>query len=448
MLHVSVMGFLQRAARNELRRAAVPVAVVGSMRRGWQTLKKRRSFLTLSPAAKGQTGDDLIMGERAAARTNQALNKISGMYVGKNMAVSKKVADNLEKAFGKAKSPGLGGPQCRDVRAVEFAEGPIGLEIQWTTPPVVVGVVPGGAGENASIQKGQALLEINGCPMTEALPEMELEELMQQRPLRLAVATLERVAASATSSRADAVRHKGVTKFQSAVAVQTAAEVLELVHEEHRRCIHATLQDHSLAQQFFSNVQVPRASEGAPVTRWDLRLPMEPLIYRALEELLGRSSGEEGAGATLEDLAGPDAELWELGVVVTEPGAAPQAVHFDAAERCLYTAFLALQDVTYEMGPTHFWPGTNTPVAHRRFEDDPGCLEAVPLAAPLLQAGDLVMYDSRLLHCGGGNTSTQTRALLYITFRDQHRDPQSLGIHQHSIRPSLAGRFRLRQFRP
>ena len=81
--------------------------------------------------------DDLIMGERAAARTNQALNKmhglkfrgvcqlppgckrqartwshvldqlrISGMYVGKNMAVSKKVADNLEKAFGKAKSPG------------------------------------------------------------------------------------------------------------------------------------------------------------------------------------------------------------------------------------------------------------------------------------------------------------------------------------------------------
>eukprot|EP00913_Durusdinium_trenchii_P029766 g27893.t2 len=165
----------------------------------------------------------------------------------------------------------------------------------------------------------------------EALPEMELEELMQQRPLRLAVATLERVAASATSSRADAVRHKGVTKFQSAVAVQTAAEVLELVHEEHRRCIHATLQDHSLAQQFFSNVQVPRASEGAPVTRWDLRLPMEPLIYRALEELLGRSSGEEGAGATLEDLAGPDAELWELGVVVTEPGAAPLSVVFHSS---------------------------------------------------------------------------------------------------------------------
>ena len=29
-------------------------------------------------------------------------------------------------------------------------------------------------------------------------------------------------------------------------------------------------------------------------------------------------------GAALEELAGPDAELWELGVVVTEPGAVPR----------------------------------------------------------------------------------------------------------------------------
>lgn len=35
------------------------------------------------------------------------------------------------------------------------------------------------------------------------------------------------------------------------------------------------------------------------------------------------ATAAQGAGATLEDLAGPDAELWELGVVVTEPGAAP-----------------------------------------------------------------------------------------------------------------------------
>ena len=32
--------------------------------------------------------------------------------------------------------------------------------------------------------------------------------------------------------------------------------------------------------------------------------------------------------------------------------------------------------------------------------------------------GDSVIYDSRLLHCGGANVSS-TRALLYVTFRDE-----------------------------
>ena len=130
--------------------------------------------------------------------------------------------------------------------------------------------------------------------------------------------------------------------------------------------------------------------------------------------------------------------------------------------------------------------GTNTTVAHRRFEGDPqGFLETLQPAAPLLKAGaarkmprsrhrfssllgpsisvsenrvppnplddhqfpiklavlcicsearkrmphekyeetpapgDSVLYDSRLLHCGGANVSSSTRALLYVTFRDE-----------------------------
>ena len=30
-----------------------------------------------------------------------------------------------------------------------------------------------------------------------------------------------------------------------------------------------------------------------PVTRWDMRLPMDASIYRALEEMLGKSAGDE-----------------------------------------------------------------------------------------------------------------------------------------------------------
>lgn len=55
--------------------------------------------------------------------------------------------------------------------------------------------------------------------------------------------------------------------------------------------------------------------------------PWQPWAYWAVFFLIGLvlvlvSSRFQGLGATLEQLAGPDAELWELGVVVTEPGAA------------------------------------------------------------------------------------------------------------------------------
>ena len=71
------------------------------------------------------------------------------------------------------------------------------------------------------------------------------------------------------------------------------------------------------------------------------------------------------------------------------------------------------------MGPTHFWPQTHTTHAHDHFEEDPKAfLEAHAPLAPLLNAGDLLLYDARLLHAGGGN-SEKERALLYVTFRQE-----------------------------
>eukprot|EP00438_Fugacium_kawagutii_P007563 Skav204867 [mRNA] locus=scaffold1679:51291:62242:- [translate_table: standard] len=145
----------------------------------------------------GNAKDDLIMGERAAARANKALDKISGMYMGKNLAVSRAVGDSLEK--------------------------------------VVVAVVPGGAGEAALVKEGQVIFEINGREMMESLPEMEVEELMQQRPLQLHVGSV------STPPRAprlcDTVRQKGVAKFSSALSEQTAQELLKFAHIGHDRII-------------------------------------------------------------------------------------------------------------------------------------------------------------------------------------------------------------------
>ena len=85
----------------------------------------------------------------------------------------------------------------------------------------------------------------------------------------------------------------------------------------------------------------------------------EPCFAAALRAAL---AGE--AGALLVAALGRDAELRELQVIVSEPGAAAQDVHSDSnwgAPR-LVTMFVALHDVLDErMGPTYFWPSTHAP---------------------------------------------------------------------------------------
>jgi len=175
--------------------------------------------------------------------------------------------------------------------------------------------------------------------------------------------------------------------------------------------------------------------------RWDVRLDQnEPLVRAALAELLGNDAA---LGAALEALGGGGKakralQLWELAAIVSVPGCEPQIVHADAMwspEPLLLTAFVALQPVTREMGPTRFLPRTHakpgpaavvaTTDATRLVEADgmasnkKGGSSAAPPASwvGLLDAGDAALYDGRLLHCGGANRADRPRALLYVTFR-------------------------------
>ncbi|OLQ08503.1 hypothetical protein AK812_SmicGene7994 [Symbiodinium microadriaticum] len=69
------------------------------------------------------------------------------------------------------------------------------------------------------------------------------------------------------------------------------------------------------------------------------------------------------------------------------------------------------------MGPLHFWPGTNTPLAHEHFEQAPReFLDQREPAAPLLKAGDAVIYDEQTLRCESENRSTTPLPLLFVTF--------------------------------
>ena len=205
----------------------------------------------------------------------------------------------------------------------------------------------------------------------------------------------------------------------------------------------------------------------APATRRlprvDLRLPLAGCapLARALVELLGRRRSSDGDGggdgerdaaspplrALVETLAGPDAPLYELAAMISEPGAQRQPIHPDTPFRPdadadadagagagsaapLLTCFVALQDVAVAMGPTLFLLGTHADGAlHARVDDpDPavraralGALSAHDITrAALLRAGDAVVFDSRALHSGGANDARDgaSRALLTLTFRD------------------------------
>ena len=128
------------------------------------------------------------------------------------------------------------------------------------------------------------------------------------------------------------------------------------------------------------------------------------------------------AGALLVAALGRDAELRELQVIVSEPGAAAQDVHSDSnwgTER-LVTMFIALHDVLDErMGPTRFWPNTHAP---RCFPGEVWRPPTELLAANLrsvwyaLHAGDAVLMDACTWHRGGANTSGTRRSPLAASF--------------------------------
>lgn len=73
------------------------------------------------------------------------------------------------------------------------------------------------------------------------------------------------------------------------------------------------------------------------------------------------------------------------------------------------------------MGHTTYLPRTHTATAHEIFNAGIRQKEELIAASPpvitCLKKGDVAIFDSRVLHCGGANTSTdKRRVLFYFTF--------------------------------
>ena len=179
--------------------------------------------------------------------------------------------------------------------------------------------------------------------------------------------------------------------------------------------------------------------DGGATTRFDIRLPYDDVVSEATTTLL-----RGPLAAALDALVGPEAQLWECAALVSEAGAPAQTVHGDTfwdSEPCLYTAFVALQDIDLERGPTLFFPGSHlSPDAQDDLEDDgPSALDAFGAEVGAMRAGACTLYDGRLLHAGQPN-SKGTRVLFYVSFKAPGADGGLGNEAAHSIDAELFGR--------
>jgi ectoine hydroxylase-related dioxygenase (phytanoyl-CoA dioxygenase family) len=135
--------------------------------------------------------------------------------------------------------------------------------------------------------------------------------------------------------------------------------------------------------------------------------------------------------------------------IISDPGSHRQEIHPDILIESddepipVLSCFVALQDISKDMGPTVFVPSTvsidhQTRICNPDHADD--LLRTVSSFISTLNAGDCSIYDPRMLHAGGSNQSSTRRRLLTISFVRQNGPDPSHDLNPGSIQPILKGR--------
>lgn len=229
------------------------------------------------------------------------------------------------------------------------------------------------------------------------------------------------------------LREEGVVRLNKVLEPTSASTLREEILERRAAAYAAISGDNKNGngdgewRKYFADVLLKE-------NRCDLLLPLKGSsgIQTALHEILVSSNFLSNIIVTA--LGGDDATLYELAALISEPGSPRQPVHPDnpyQEHTPLLTVFIALQDITPQMGPTTFIPRTHTAAAHAKFDDisqRDAFLQSSSSVVALLKSGDASLFDSRAMHCGGANDEHQgaTRVLLYASFRNP-RATESIG---------------------
>ena len=137
---------------------------------------------------------------------------------------------------------------------------------------------------------------------------------------------------------------------------------------------------------------------------------------------VGGGDSNSPAGDSPAQLDGSN-ETPMAGCVISSPGASTQAWHSDGSAYGLFNVFVPLLPLTKLNGPTEIRPGT-----HRNAGWTRGLV--APRTAPLLGAGDVLIFDYRCRHRGLANGGDEPRPVAYVTYaidgaEDRHNFPDA-----------------------
>jgi hypothetical protein len=209
------------------------------------------------------------------------------------------------------------------------------------------------------------------------------------------------------TTAAEALQRDGVVRINQVISHELCAALLAEINR-------------GLAQ---ANDAVEFGNVFCREQRNDMYLRPHGLVQEALQDLLEKRSP---LGELFNDLTKGRAGIFhELAALMTDPGADAQPIHPDAkySPQCpIWTAFVALQDVRMDMGPTIMLPGSHTAAAHEQYTESAASkqqqMEEAHFVRSVLRAGDVAVMDSRCLHFGSANTSQTRRVLFYMTVRN------------------------------
>jgi hypothetical protein len=250
--------------------------------------------------------------------------------------------------------------------------------------------------------------------------------------------------AEAAAIMADILRRDGVIRIDHVLSDDTADRLLCYVLEQQQWAAdHATA---ATARTFYG-------VEQARTARCDLQLSLLRGGYARDDQHDHGAGAVEGSAAecthvladVLQELLGVDGslrhlyqevvtlqgEFYELAAVVTNTGSARQVIHPDLPYRDqppLYVVFLA-----------HRLAETAAQFMDPSQKDD--LLRNADCRLSLLNKGDAVVFDARILHCGNANVSGNTRALFNFSFRNP-KVTGDLG-YAGSIRPGYCQQMTL-----